>query len=382
MSDFSVKVVKIVNPVQDHPNADRLSLIQIGGYTCISAKLDDGSHRYKQGDLVVYVPEGAVVPEYLLKPGFWNEEKDKGILAGSKGDRVKALRLRNIFSQGILFPVEYDASGSAILANSDSSYISVKNGDDVAEHLGIIKYEPPIPIALSGEVTSIFGHTAKYDFESIQTIPDLFDANEEVIVTEKLHGTNCQIGYVPDLNNSEMFFDGNLYVGSKGLSAKGFVMINNEANSGNTYVKNLKNLLDNGFGDRIKALSERMGAPIRMFGEVYGAGIQKGFNYGHTKPSFAVFDIQIGWNFAPFDMMVELAEELGVTVVPILYKGPYDLEELVKYRDGKDSLSNSTLREGIVIKARDGSRHPLHGRKIGKWVSPDYLVKSTGEEFN
>lgn len=382
MSDFSVKVVEIVEPVEDHPNADRLSIVRIGGYLCISAKLEDGSHRYKQGDLVVYVPEGAVVPEYLLKPGFWNEEKDKGILAGSKGDRVKAIRLRDIFSQGILFPVEYDDRGSAILSGADGSYIFVKNGDDVAEHLGIIKYEPPIPIALSGEVTSIFGHTAKYDFESIQTFPDLFEIGEEVIVTEKLHGTNFQAGYIPDLNNSEMFFDGNLYVGSKGLSAKGFVLINNEDNSGNTYVKNLKNLIDNGFGDRIKALSERMGAPIRVFGEVYGAGIQKGFNYGHNKPSFAVFDIQIDWKFVPFDMMVELAEELGVTVVPILYKGPYDLEELVKYRDGKDSLSNSNIREGIVIKAIDGGRHPNHGRKIGKFVSPSYLLKSTGEEFN
>ena len=151
MSDFSVKVVEIVDPVQDHPNADRLSLIQIGGYTCISAKLDDGSHRYKQGDLVVYVPEGAVVPEYLLKPGFWNEEKDKGILAGSKGDRVKALRLRSIFSQGILFPVEYDDCGSAMIFGSDGTYMFVSNGDNVADHLGIIKYEPPIPIALSGE---------------------------------------------------------------------------------------------------------------------------------------------------------------------------------------------------------------------------------------
>ena len=382
MSDFVVKIVKIVDPVIDHPNADRLSLIQINGYTCISAKLEDSSHRYKQNDLVVYVPEGAVIPEYLLKPGFWNEEKAKGILAGSKGDRVKSMRLRDIFSTGILFPVEYDDRGSAILAGEGGSYIFVNDGDDVAEFLGITKYEPPVPVSLAGEVTNIFGSTTKYDFESIQTLTDLFEVGEEVIATEKLHGTNCQIGYVPGLNHPELFFDGNLYVGSKGLSTRGLVMKNNETNSGNTYVKNLKNLIEAGFGERIKALSDRLGAPVRVFGEVYGAGIQKGFNYGHNKPSFAVFDIQIGWEFAPFSKMIEMAEELNVPVVPILYKGPYDLSELVKYRDGKDSLSGSTLREGIVIKALDGSRHPNHGRKIGKWVSPDYLLKSTGEEFN
>ena len=189
MSDFAVRIVEIVEPVENHPNADRLSIARIGGYLCISAKLEDGSHRYKQGDLVVYVPEGAVVPEYLLKPGFWDEEKGKGILAGTKGDRVKAKKLRDIFSQGILFPAEYDSgSASWTLQGQDGTYQFVQNGDDVAEFLGITKYEPPIPVSLAGEVTNIFGSTAKYDFESIQTLTDLFKVGEDVIATEKLHG--------------------------------------------------------------------------------------------------------------------------------------------------------------------------------------------------
>ena len=224
--------------------------------------------------------------------------------------------------------------------------------------------------------------------EKVESDSNLYDLeieggnNNYVAEGIVVHNTNCQIGYVPGLNHPELFFDGNLYVGSKGLSAKGLVLKNNETNVANTYVKNLANLIDQGFGERIKALSDRVGAPVRVFGEVYGAGIQKGFNYGHNKPSFAVFDIQIGWEFVPFEKMLELADELKVSVVPILYRGPYDLAELVKYRDGKDSLSGSTLREGIVIKALDGSRHPNHGRKIGKWVSPDYALKASGEEFN
>ena len=63
MSDFEVLVYRIEEPVENHPDADRLSLIKIQGYTCISAKLEDGSHRYKQGELVAYIPEGAVLPE-------------------------------------------------------------------------------------------------------------------------------------------------------------------------------------------------------------------------------------------------------------------------------------------------------------------------------
>jgi RNA ligase (TIGR02306 family) len=106
MSTFEVKVVKI-DSVEHHPDADRLSLVKIAGYVCISAKLEDGSHRYKAGDLVVYIPEAAVLPEWLLKKmGFWKEVENKGTLAGSKGDRVKCVKLRNQFSQGIIYPLK------------------------------------------------------------------------------------------------------------------------------------------------------------------------------------------------------------------------------------------------------------------------------------
>jgi RNA ligase (TIGR02306 family) len=187
MSTFEVKVRKLEpGSVTDHPDADRLSLIKIMDYVAISAKLEDGSHRYSEGDLVVYVPEGAVVPDYLLKPGFWNDEKNMGILSGPKGNRVKAMRLRGIFSQGILFGVEHNMQ--YFLTVADGSKVEVFEGQDVAELLGIEKYSPPIPPALAGEVCNIHGKTVKYDFDSIQTLTDLFAEGEEVVVTEKLHG--------------------------------------------------------------------------------------------------------------------------------------------------------------------------------------------------
>ena len=387
MSDFAVRVLPVRN-VRDHPDADRLSIMDVLGYVTISAKLEDGSHRYQDGDLVVYVGEGAVVPEYLLKPGFWKDDPEggpgKGILAGSRGDRVKAMRLRGVFSQGIMFPVQYaEGHDRPFVTNERGTNIEVSEGGDVAEHLGITKYEPPVPVGMAGEVTAIFGKTANYDFESIQTVPDLFEDGEIVVATEKLHGTNCQIGYVPNLNNDELFFDGNLYVGSKGMSAKGLVMKNNAANDGNVYVRTLRGLIDQGFGDKIRDLSVAYGGGvIRVFGEVYGKGVQD-LAYGTTTPQFAVFDIQIDGQYVTYKSRLELAEQLGLPLVPVLYEGPFDREALVVHRDGKDSISGTCVREGIVIVARDGGRHPNHGRKIGKWISPDYLTrKGNATEFN
>ena len=108
MSTFEVLVRKI-DDVIEHPNADRLNIVKILGYDAITNKNENNEPRYAKGDLVIYVPEGAVVPENLLKQyGYWDDEKNKGMLAGRRGDRVKAIRLRQVLSQGLIWPLESD----------------------------------------------------------------------------------------------------------------------------------------------------------------------------------------------------------------------------------------------------------------------------------
>lgn len=102
MSNFEVKVQKIY--IKPHPNADALELGNIGSPDGWQVVVKKG--QYKTGDLVAYIGENSVVPEWVLrKYGFWNEEKNIGMLAGSKGDRVKAVRLRQEFSLGICIPL-------------------------------------------------------------------------------------------------------------------------------------------------------------------------------------------------------------------------------------------------------------------------------------
>jgi|GEM_PF-3298333 len=188
MANFEVNVVKI-DDVIDHPDADRLTIVKIGGYNCIANKKEDGSWRYQKGDLVVYIPEQAVVPEWLLKDmGFWDDEKGKGMLAGSKGDRVKAIKLRGVFSQGILMPVHQTTEGQWGHYIRTPKLLIVHEGLDVAEFLGIEKFIPQIPASMSGEVWNASGMTLNYDIDNIQKYPDIFKEGEYVSVTEKLHG--------------------------------------------------------------------------------------------------------------------------------------------------------------------------------------------------
>lgn len=413
MSGFAVKVVAITNPVEDHPNADRLSVIKIGGYVCVSAKLDDGSHRYNTGDLVIYVPEGAVVPEFLLRQGFWDEDAGKGILAGPNGDRVHPLKLRGIFSQGILFPVlcDQDAPMADELVGRVYSYVTVPNtarddggnlifddgledievdvGEDVSGLLGIKKYEPPIPENLLGSVFNLFGHTLSYDFDSIQTLTDMFEPSEPVVVTEKIHGFNTQIGYVPGLNHPDCFGDGNIYLSSKGLAAQGLAFKNTtDEEEENDYTRAFRKLLAKGFGEKLAALSASYGGQaVRPLVELYGG--QRGLKYGKNSGDLGVviFDLYVGdypnGHFLSFSELQEAAKALGIPTVPFFYEGPYDPDIIVVFRDGKDTLTNSHVREGIVIKgAEPTARHAVHGRKIVKWVSPNYLLKTTGEELS
>lgn len=186
MSTFGCTVVEI-DSVENHPNADRLSIVRIGGFNCISAKLEDGAHRYAAGDFVVYVPEASVLPEWMLRQmDFWKD--DKGTLAGSNGDRVKAIKLRGIVSQGVLYQLERKLGAWVLNAVNDTVRETVELGQNVTELLGVTKYEPPIPTNMAGEVASLFGKTVKFDVENHQRYPNVFQEGEPVVATEKLHG--------------------------------------------------------------------------------------------------------------------------------------------------------------------------------------------------
>lgn len=98
MSTFECPVVRVA--IEPHPNADAIELARVGGYLAIVKK-----GQFKDGDLAVYIPEQAVLPEWLLKLlGFWDDLNGKGTLSGSAGSRVRAIKLRGVLSQGLLIP--------------------------------------------------------------------------------------------------------------------------------------------------------------------------------------------------------------------------------------------------------------------------------------
>ena len=107
---------------------------------------------------------------------------------------------------------------------------------------------------------------------------------------------------------------------------------------------------------------EKFSCPVCLYGEGYGAKIQKGGeNYKMGGVDFVLFDVLIdGW-WLERKNFEEIAGSLGIKIVPIIGEGDlFDLKDLVL--SGFNSRWGNFQAEGIVakpkmeLKARNGER--------------------------
>jgi RNA ligase (TIGR02306 family) len=96
-------------------------------------------------------------------------------------------------------------------------------------------------------------------------------------------------------------------------------------------------------------------------------------DYGTTKPTFRVFDMRIGREWLSPDAVSYWTKDLPC--VPTLYTGPFDLAAIEAVRDGVTTVGGTNVREGVVVRSLVTRDHPIHGRRIAKFISPDYLTR-------
>jgi len=382
MSSFAVPI-KRIRAIEPHPNADAIELALIDGYRSIIKK-----GEFRQGDLIAYLPEAAILPEWLLKQlQFWDSEKGRGKLNGKQGNRVNAIRLRGELSQGLCYPLLTDSSGNHLLVTEEvPDGVVVQESDNVVDELGIIKYEPPIPVSMAGELFSVDQRlTLSFDVENWKSYPDILQEGEEVIFTEKLHGTCTVLAILPYQEaQAEAFGERkNILVFSKGLGAKGLVLKNNEQNRNNLYVRATQALRER--IDVLQIADAELTAPIFILGETFGAGVQD-LNYGKSL-DFRVFAVVKGYrenqtycNWTQVEG--ELKTQFGFETVPVVYRGPFSVSLMLEYTNGQTTLEAQHIREGIVIVPAQERRDFRIGRVCLKSVSADYLTRKGGTEYN
>jgi RNA ligase (TIGR02306 family) len=358
MSTFEVKLYKL--EIIPHPNADKIELAKVGDYVSVV-----GKGTFKTGDLGVYIPEQALVPPTVLQ-----EIGLEGKLDGPDKNRVKAHKFRGVLSQGLIYPSK-----------------GWKEGQDVKELLGITKWEPVIPQHMRGRSVGVAQHiTINYDIENIKKHTQLFTDGETVAITEKIHGTFAQYGYIPRRLFEPYLYLGAYTVTSKGLGGRGILLDMQDESNIYSRVGNDKRY---GIGYKlpcIKAEYQRIigDNPVYICGEIFGPGIQKGFGYGvpGNDTDFRMFDIAYGerssLSYFPFELLWKIAKDYEIPFVPVLFVGPYSKDVVNTYTNGRETVSGNSLhiREGAVVKPFDTERQEHRaGRVILKSVSEAYLLR-------
>lgn len=369
MSTFRVAALPL-DSVEDHPRADRLSICRVRGFSAVVAKNPDGSHRFARGDKILYVPEGAVLPIPLLRDhGYWNDKLGTGRLAGPEGNRVTAIELRGILSQGLVW---------------EAPTPDAKFGECFAERLGITKYVPEIPPSLLGRVAVCMPAKMLYDIESFLAYPNLFVEGEKVVFTEKVHGVCAQVSRIPRLGDPQMFAGGDVVITSKGLGDQGFVFKNAPENADNPYVRTVLGI---DLPERLLRWAER-NAPtekVTVVSEIFGRGIQD-LHYGAAEPTIRGFDVRVGRTWLDEDEKAAALNDLGLPRVPVLYRGGFDRKLADELRSGRTTLDGDNIREGIVITAVGSQEKRMTDmetfiRPILKYHSPAYLTRKGGTEY-
>jgi RNA ligase (TIGR02306 family) len=363
-SSHRVNVIRI-EEILPHTNADTLGIIQIGGYQCVVKK-----DQYKVGDLAIYIQPDSVVPQMPQFSFLWADKEFPNGIVPEKYRRITVRRFRKEWSEGLLMPlsdfgVALTREGFKVAcppgvepppnATYQSLYTYVGEGDDVAELLGITHYEEPEPGFALGtqgrtltfwqKILKFFGYAPKpygpknappkYDVESLKNYPRVFEPNEEVVVTEKIHGSNARYT-----------FDGkHFWVGSHNKWWK---------EQSNIWWKAAKKY------PWIEAFC-REWPNFTLYGEV--TPTQTGYPYGfETEVQFFAFDLRRpDGTYVDKKNLYQLKEIQQL--VPIVYQGPYGTADMKALAEGNSLVTGAkNIREGIVV----SSATERHVRGVGR----------------
>lgn len=345
----------MIESITDHPNADRLSIIKLKGksWNCISAKIKNDKeyiHRYQSGILVSYIPVDALIPDELANK--LNITKYLG-----KNGRVRAADLRGVTSYGFVFENEHD----------------LDEGSDITELYNIKKFEPTIDV-YSSDTEPCHELFHKYTgIENIKNFSDHISEETMIVANEKVHGTNC-IHFGFHDNGKIKYLVGSHFKQRKKPTL--FTKIRN-------YFSNKRNVYWETFDKRTKMLINELlqdAKVVRVYKEIYGHSIQKGFVYRMGKEiNQVIIDINVDDKYLDYDQMVALCCKYHLPTPPVLYRGPFNyhiIDEIIQNTPKTIIGNGDNLLEGVVIRPIKEDWNEELGRVILKWISDRYYLKA------
>jgi len=250
-------------------------------------------------------------------------------------------------------------------------------GYNCQEDLKIKKYLPPVR-AIAGDRAPEDPFFDKYtDMENIRNYPDVFKDGEEVVVTEKIDGTNFR-------GNITLDEEGKILLKAGSHNVKRKRPETDEEFVNNTYwfpwsISNVKDMMIhlNSVGNK----------NVILYGEIYGAvrGGHKSMHYGKQGTlNFAAFDLKIDGNYIDWDEFEGTCAWFNVPIVPIIDKIKFNFDKIKELSRGNSILAERNgfkhLREGCVVKPIKEREERGIGRVVLKVINEDFLALKEKKE--
>lgn len=376
MSDWQPQVVRI-EKVEKHPDADALDIATVLGDFPVIIKRGE----YQVGDLAGYIPIDTIVPDidlfHFLCPKFtekYEEVEGDEIVTktrqlgpkfpvGSVPEKnriIKAKKIRGTYSQGML--VSYEICNMEKCACDDPT---CDVGESIVDSLGLKKWEeeeeenlPGLKRGGAGAEKAPKGWSIPhYDIDGVRKYLACLGENEEIVLTEKLHGANA--GFCHDGER--------LWVKSRNF----YKRMDEEDMWWDIALRfDLENKLAK-FPNKV------------FFGEVYGQ--VKKFRYdtvieeGRLLTKVRFFDV---WDtkilrYLSYVDRVNLITEAGLDPVPELYRGVWlGKDAMYPLAEGLTTLGGKHIREGWVLNTLVERYEPkLNSRMQVKLVGEGYNLQ-------
>jgi len=336
-------IQRILN-IADIKNADRIELTTVKGFHSVVEK-----GKYKKNDLCIYVEDDSLLPSDNPEFDFLKEN--------GKMKRIRTVKRKGKMSEGIIFPLsilsaygqfDYIEDQLVLTTNKTNtelfghhlSYISIKEDVDVTNIIGIEKWEPYVPLTMSGLVRGIRPDwVAKTDETRIQVLQEIIDKYQDTVfyVTEKIDGTSLSVG----------IHNGDFVVSSREQSKK-----YEETNKTDIYVEAAFRL---DLKEKLELYKGKHNQDLVLQGELIGPSIQQN-KYSLSKTDvyfFNAYDPSTR-SFLSFRTLQNILKELELKMVPIVYEEfilkTKDIDELLLIADGQSVLNPKIYREGFVFR--------------------------------
>lgn len=322
---IKLATIELIKEIIPHPDfeVEKLELAKVLNFTCIVAK-----GNFQVGEKVILIQSDSILPNES-----WSE-----IYKRFSPNRVKAQKLRGVWSYGIVEKLSLLNSPNISL---HKPYTELNVGMEVSRHLGIEKYEAPIP-----EEPGAIGKLPSDIFPTDETIW------QNVYLIEKYLGRLVDVSLKVDGSSQSFYYrNGDFKILSRTLEYD-----INKINKRTSLVEKFD------IQNKLKTYCETHEVNLALRGEMYGQGIQNSKNNPHSKLPLGVMFYSTwlidemkyaGKNDKHY--FINVCRELDLPYVDILEENVELTESLIKKYDEDLNKVNNNSFEGVVIKGKDFS---------------------------